>query len=54
MDDKQKHLRWMQMMWERQRSITREEKRKDEVLKIFEEIVEVSKHWVIRPREESS
>ena len=55
MDDKQRHLRWMEMMWERHQSITREEKRKEEILRIFEEIAELSKHLEAgAPREEPS
>ena len=53
-DDKERHLRWMEEMWKRQQSITREEKRKEEILRIFEEIAEVSKRWEKHPREESS
>jgi hypothetical protein len=44
----------MEEMWKRQQSITREEKRKEEILRIFEEIAEVSKRWEKHPREESS
>ncbi len=43
MDEKEKHLRWMEGMWERYQSITFEEKRKEEVLGIFEELAEISK-----------
>jgi hypothetical protein len=50
MDEKERHLRWMEMMWERHRSITHEEKRKEEVLKIFEELSLSSKRPIEVPR----
>ena len=40
---KRRHLRWVEMMWERHSTITREEKRKEEVLGIFRSLVELSK-----------
>jgi len=43
MDYKERHLRWMEMMWERHQSITREEKRKEEVLEIFEALCDLAK-----------
>ena len=43
MNDKERHLRWMEMMWERHQSITREEKRKEEVLEIFEALCDLAK-----------
>lgn len=46
MDYKERHLRWMEMLWERHQSTTREEKRKDEVLKIFESLDELAKRRV--------
>ena len=39
---KRRHLRWMRMMRERHYTITREEKRKEEVLEIFKSLVELS------------
>ena len=39
---KRRHLRWMQMMRERHNTITREEKRNEEVLEIFRSLVELS------------
>ncbi len=49
MDDKEKHLRWMEMMWERYKIISREEKRKEAVLRIFQELSELSKRPVEVP-----
>ncbi len=46
MDYKERHLRWMEMLWERHQSTTREEKRKEEVLKIFESLDELAKRRV--------
>ena len=59
MNDKERHLRWVEMMWEGHQSITREEeKRKDEVLKIFKTLDELAKRRVETPHfqlwEESS
>jgi hypothetical protein len=47
-DEKRRHLRWMEMMWERQRIITHEEKRKEEVLEIFRDLVEFSERLLLR------
>jgi len=49
MDYKERHLRWMEMMWERHQSMTREEKRKEEVLEIFETLCELAKRHVETP-----
>ena len=49
MDYKERHLRWMELMWERHQSITREEKRKEEVLKIFESLGEIAGRRVEAP-----
>jgi hypothetical protein len=49
MSDRQRHLRWMEMLWERYNSISREEQRKEEVLKIFEGVNEVSKRRIEAP-----
>ena len=49
MNDKERHLRWMEMMWERHQSITREEKRKEEVLEVFRALDELAKRRVETP-----
>ena len=49
MDNRQRHLRWMEMLWERYNSISREEQRKEEVLEIFEGVSERSKHRIEAP-----
>ncbi len=49
MNYKERHLRWMEMMWERHQSITREEKRKEEVLEIFETLCDLAKYRVETP-----
>jgi hypothetical protein len=49
-DEKRRHLRWMAMMWERQRTITHEEKRKQEVLAIFRDLVEFSERLLLPRR----
>jgi hypothetical protein len=49
MNDKERHLRWMEMLWEYHQSITREEKRKEEVLEIFKTLNELAKHRVEMP-----
>jgi hypothetical protein len=48
MNDKERHLRWMEMMWGHQ-SITCEEKRKEEVLEIFKTLNELAKRRVEVP-----
>lgn len=48
-DERERHLRWVEMMWERYNTIAREEKRKAEVLGIFESINELSKRPVEEP-----
>jgi len=50
MDDKERHLRWMEMMWEHYKRIAHEEERKEEVLKIFQELSELSKRPIEVPR----
>jgi hypothetical protein len=42
MSDRKRHLRWMEFLWERHNSISREEERKEEVLKKFEGLSELS------------
>ncbi len=49
MDNKERHLRWMEMMWERHQSMAREEKRKEEVLEIFETLRDLAKRRVEAP-----
>ncbi len=49
MDYKERHLRWMEMMWERHQSLAREEKRKEEVLEIFRTLDELAKRRVEAP-----
>ena len=49
MDDKQKYMRWLETMWDLHNSISREEKRKAEVLKVFEGLAHLSKRRVEAP-----
>lgn len=49
MDDKEKYLRWLQTMWDLHNSINREEKRKEEVLEIFEDLSEIAGRRVEAP-----
>ena len=49
MNDKERHLRWMEMLWEYHQTITREEKRKEEVLEIFKTLNELAKRRVEMP-----
>ncbi len=54
MDDKEKYLRWLEGMWDVHKfdphgSTEREEKRKDEVLKIFEGLGEIAGRRVEAP-----
>jgi hypothetical protein len=49
MDDKEKYLRWLEEMRELYNGITREEKRKEEVLKIFEGLGEIASRRVEAP-----
>ena len=48
-DDKERFMRRMETRWELHRSITREEKRKEEVLKVFEGLGELAKRRVEVP-----
>jgi hypothetical protein len=50
MDNRQRHLRWMEMLWDRYNSISCEEQRKEEVLKIFEGVNELAKYRIEVPR----
>lgn len=54
MDDKEKYMRWLEEMWDLQKfdihgSTEREEKRKDEVLGIFEGLGEISGRRIEAP-----
>ncbi len=49
MDDKQKHMRWLEAMWEIHNRIGREEKRKEEVLEVFKGLVRLSRRRVDAP-----
>lgn len=49
MEDKEKYLRWLQTMWDLHNNITREEKRKEEVLEIFEGLSEIAGRRVEAP-----
>jgi hypothetical protein len=49
MDEKEKYMRWMAMMWELHSNITREEKRKEEILEVFRDLNELAKHRIEAP-----
>jgi hypothetical protein len=49
MSNRKRHLRWMEMLWERYNSLSREEARKEEVLKIFEGVSALSKRRIEAP-----
>jgi hypothetical protein len=49
MHDKQKHVRWLETMWEIHNRISREEKRKAEVLEVFEGLARLSRRRVDAP-----
>ncbi len=49
MDDKQKHMRRLKTMWDLHNNIRREEKRKAEVLEVFEGLARLSKRRVDAP-----
>ena len=49
MHDKQKHMRWLETMWEIHNRISREEKRKAEVLEVFEGLARLSRRRVDAP-----
>lgn len=49
MDDKERFMRRMETRWELHRIITREEKRKEEVLAVFENLGELAKRRVEVP-----
>jgi hypothetical protein len=49
MDDKQKYMRWLETMWDLHNRISREEKRKAEVLEVFEGLARLSRRRVEAP-----
>jgi hypothetical protein len=49
MDDKQKYMRWLETMWDLYNRISREEKRKAEVLEVFEGLARLSRRRVEAP-----
>jgi hypothetical protein len=49
MDDKEKYMRWLETMWELHNNISREEKRKTEVLEVFEGLARLSRRRVEAP-----
>ena len=49
MDDKQKYMRWLETTWDLHNNICREEKRKAEVLEVFEGLARLSRHRVEAP-----
>ena len=49
LNDKEEYLRWLETMWEHYNNISREEKRKEKVLKIFRDISEMAKREVESP-----
>jgi hypothetical protein len=50
MDDKEKYLRWLEMLWDLHEGITREEQRKEEVLEMFEGLGRLARNHVEAPR----
>ncbi len=48
--EKERHLRWMEMMWERHQTNAREEGRTREVIDVFEGLAELSRRRVEAPR----
>jgi hypothetical protein len=48
-EDKERHLRWMELLWDQHQISIREERRKEEVLDIFKRLVELSKQRVEAP-----
>jgi hypothetical protein len=46
MDDKEKYMRWLETMWDLHNRISREEKRKTEVLEVFEGLARLSRRRV--------
>lgn len=55
MTDKEKYLRWLEEMWDVQKfdvhgNTEREEKRKEEILEVFEDLGEDAKHRTEAPQ----
>lgn len=55
MTDKEKYLRWLEEMWDVQKhdfhgNTEREEKRKEEILEVFEDLGEVAQRRAKPPR----
>jgi hypothetical protein len=50
MDDNEKYLRWLETTWDLHEGITREEQRKEEVLKVFKGLSDISSRRVEAPR----
>jgi hypothetical protein len=48
--EKERYVRWMEVMWERNQTNAREERRKQEVLGIFEDLGELSRRRLEAPR----
>lgn len=49
MDDKEKYMRWLETMRDLHNNISREEKRKAEVLEVFEGLARLSRNRVEAP-----
>ena len=49
MDDKEKYMRWLETMWDLHHNISREEKRKSEVLEVFEGLARLLRRRVEPP-----
>ncbi len=49
MDDKHKYMRWLERTWDLHNRISREEKRKAEVLEVFEGLARLSRRRVEAP-----
>ncbi len=48
--EKERHLRWMELLWECHQTNAREEGRTREVIEVFEGIAELSRRRVEAPR----
>ena len=46
MDNKEKYMRWLEEMWDLHNRISHEEKRKTEVLEVFENLARLSRRRV--------
>ena len=49
MDDKEKYMRWLETMWYLHNQISREEKRKAEVLEVFENLARLFRRRIDIP-----